>query len=322
MAAIDRGFGGWRRAAPDVVADSGRPLRDGVLADASIVGVKLSELPLRRSRQWGACWWGACWWGACWLALMLWRELQRDRFWSRRLEVSRKEPALAKAGGRIGIRFCSCWSPTACWRLAANGACIVSGFSAAPWPTCWAKMPGWRKSTSFTAVTTGFWRQTSRLRSSGGAVARSVQYQLRRAALRPDEHPGLRVLSREIGAKGRGRWLDGPATDSFRVLLREAGVPTGLLCTPDAVRLVYAPAGETSGYITFRIADMAQIMGRPILGGFSLLLGKYRLFRVKSRERLTSLFAASRAAQNLVSTQLGASGARRLARANARVRCD
>src|SRR5438309_194628 len=38
----------------------------GVLADTSIVHVKLSQLQLRRPRQWGACW----------LALMLWRELQ------------------------------------------------------------------------------------------------------------------------------------------------------------------------------------------------------------------------------------------------------
>src|SRR5262249_16106342 len=53
---------------------------EGLLADASIVGVKLSELRLRRPRQWGACW----------LALMLWRELQLDQFWSKRLGVSRK----------------------------------------------------------------------------------------------------------------------------------------------------------------------------------------------------------------------------------------
>src|SRR5271168_2011963 len=51
-----------------------------VLADASIVHVKLSQLQLRRPRQWGACW----------LALMLWRELQLDQFWSKRLGVSRK----------------------------------------------------------------------------------------------------------------------------------------------------------------------------------------------------------------------------------------
>src|SRR6201985_1274574 len=53
---------------------------EGLLPDASVVGVKLSELRLRRPRQRGACW----------LALMLWRELQLDQFWSKRLGVSRK----------------------------------------------------------------------------------------------------------------------------------------------------------------------------------------------------------------------------------------
>src|SRR5438046_3411918 len=53
---------------------------EGLLTDASVVGVRLSELRLRRPRQWGACW----------LALMLWRELQLDQFWSKRLGVSRK----------------------------------------------------------------------------------------------------------------------------------------------------------------------------------------------------------------------------------------
>ena len=52
----------------------------GLLADASIVHVKLSQLQLRRPRQWGACW----------LTLLLWRELQRDQFWSKLLGVSRK----------------------------------------------------------------------------------------------------------------------------------------------------------------------------------------------------------------------------------------
>ncbi len=38
-----------------------------------------------------------------------------------------------------------CWSLTVFWRRAANGACIVSGFSAARWPTGWAKMPALRQ---------------------------------------------------------------------------------------------------------------------------------------------------------------------------------
>ena len=50
------------------------------LANASTVHVKLSQLQLRRPRQWGACW----------LALTLWRELQLDQFWLKRLGSSRK----------------------------------------------------------------------------------------------------------------------------------------------------------------------------------------------------------------------------------------
>ena len=53
---------------------------EGVLPDASIVRLKLSELRLERPRQWGACW----------LALTLWHELQLDGFWGERLPASRK----------------------------------------------------------------------------------------------------------------------------------------------------------------------------------------------------------------------------------------
>jgi transposase len=51
-----------------------------VIADDSIVRVRLSELRLCGAREWGACW----------LVLQLWRELELDRFWSERLERSRK----------------------------------------------------------------------------------------------------------------------------------------------------------------------------------------------------------------------------------------
>jgi hypothetical protein len=49
-------------------------------AAADVVRVRLHELRLSRPRQWGACW----------LALMLWQELQLDRFWAERLTESRK----------------------------------------------------------------------------------------------------------------------------------------------------------------------------------------------------------------------------------------
>ena len=49
--------------------------------DVDAIGVRLSELSLRRPRQWGACW----------LALQLWQQLELDSFW---------RPKLARAQGK------------------------------------------------------------------------------------------------------------------------------------------------------------------------------------------------------------------------------
>ena len=51
-----------------------------VVADESMVRLKLAQLRLERPRQWGACW----------LALRLWQQLGLDEFWSTRLAPSRK----------------------------------------------------------------------------------------------------------------------------------------------------------------------------------------------------------------------------------------
>ena len=53
---------------------------EGLLDDASVVRLRLSQLSLRRARQWGACW----------LALTLWQELRLEEFWGARLPASRK----------------------------------------------------------------------------------------------------------------------------------------------------------------------------------------------------------------------------------------
>ena len=79
----------WRRSIE--VLDEGtraaRPLAlfpedrcEGVVADESIVRLKLAQLRLERPRQWGGCW----------LALTLWQQLGLDEFWSARLAPSRK----------------------------------------------------------------------------------------------------------------------------------------------------------------------------------------------------------------------------------------
>jgi transposase len=79
----------WRKSI-EVLEDGGASPRtlalfpedrcEGLLPDDSIVRLRLSQLQLRRPRQWGACW----------LALKLWEQLQLDRFWAKRLARSRK----------------------------------------------------------------------------------------------------------------------------------------------------------------------------------------------------------------------------------------
>jgi N-6 DNA Methylase len=90
----------------------------------------------------------------------------------------------------------------------------------------------------------------------------------------------------------------------FERLLRETGVPSGLLVSPDAIRLVYAPKGESSGHITFKVADMAQVAGRPILAALHMLLSAERLFTLAQDQRLPALLIASRKHQNVVSNKL------------------
>ena len=79
----------WRRSIEVMEAGTVQPRTlslfpqyrcDGLVPDGSIVRLKLSQVRLRRPRQWGACW----------LALELWRELGLDRFWAERLDRSRK----------------------------------------------------------------------------------------------------------------------------------------------------------------------------------------------------------------------------------------
>ena len=90
----------------------------------------------------------------------------------------------------------------------------------------------------------------------------------------------------------------------FERLLRETGVPTGLLCTDEQVRLIHAPPGESSGHITFEFAQMALPAGRPILAAFDMLLSAETLFGGDPEARLPALLARSREAQAEVSTRL------------------
>ncbi|MBL8214711.1 MAG: N-6 DNA methylase, partial [Bryobacterales bacterium] len=106
----------------------------------------------------------------------------------------------------------------------------------------------------------------------------------------------------ESGDVGR-KWQATPQARLER-LLRETGVPIGLLVSREAIRLVYAPRGETSGHITFRMEDMVRVAGRPILAALWMLLGSERLYSLGESQRLPKLLENSRRFQNVVSTQL------------------
>ena len=87
-------------------------------------------------------------------------------------------------------------------------------------------------------------------------------------------------------------------------LLRETGVPAGLLFNGRALRLISAPRGESSGWLDFRIAEMVQSAGRPICTAMRLLLSESRLLTLPRTQRLAALLQSSRAFQNEVSEQL------------------
>jgi hypothetical protein len=68
------------RSGPRTLALFSEDRCEGLVADESIVRLKLTRLRLERPRQWGGCW----------LAIELRRELQLDAFWAERLLPSRK----------------------------------------------------------------------------------------------------------------------------------------------------------------------------------------------------------------------------------------
>jgi hypothetical protein len=90
----------------------------------------------------------------------------------------------------------------------------------------------------------------------------------------------------------------------FERLLRETAVFAGLMITDKNLRLVYAPRGETSGWLSFPIRALTTVAGRPMLGGLKLLLDSVRLFTDADERRLPALLKKSRDAQAAVSTAL------------------
>src|SRR5258706_7127234 len=127
------------------------------------------------------------------------------------------------------------------------------------------------------------------------------------------EPDGGRQIPVRIGAAGvnpdeRGAIEGWEASPHQRLerLLREKEVPIGLLITDEELRFIYAPRGETSGWMSFPLRSLGEVGGRPMLGGLKLLLSSFRLHNDAPDRRLPALLKASRDAQAEVSTKLAA----------------
>ncbi|MBL8824623.1 MAG: N-6 DNA methylase [Planctomycetia bacterium] len=90
----------------------------------------------------------------------------------------------------------------------------------------------------------------------------------------------------------------------FERLLREARIPLGLLSNGRSLRLIYAPSGENTGYLTFHLAEMIPVAGRSIFAAMHLLLSSERLFSLPEKQQLPAILEESRKYQSVVSTQL------------------
>ncbi len=106
-----------------------------------------------------------------------------------------------------------------------------------------------------------------------------------------------------LEADSHQHWQASPQS-KFERLLRETNVGVGILTNGTHLRLIYAPRGESSGYMTFAVSEMASVAGRPIFSAMHALLCVDRLFLVAMTQRLPAILSDSRKYQNTVSTQL------------------
>lgn len=118
-----------------------------------------------------------------------------------------------------------------------------------------------------------------------------------------EEAPGVDLDALLDLPPGDHRWNGSPEA-RFERLLRDNGVPIGLLSNGVVIRLVYAPRGESSGHLTFPFKAMCEVGGRPLLAALCMLLHAEVLFQGVKARRLPALLRESRKYQSEVSTKL------------------
>jgi len=117
-----------------------------------------------------------------------------------------------------------------------------------------------------------------------------------------DVPPGI-DLDRKPPEADEATWVESPQK-KFERLLYETGIPLGLIVQGTAVRLVYRPEEQQSGYITFPLDPLLKPAGRLACSALKAILNHDRMHRLPGRQRLHHILAESRKYQNEVSTQL------------------
>jgi hypothetical protein len=120
--------------------------------------------------------------------------------------------------------------------------------------------------------------------------------------LAPSEE-GMPVELDRRQQSGEGGWRATPQ-ERLERLLRESEVELGLLFNGCQLRLVVAPRGESSGYLTFKLAELAEVSGRSMFAGLRLLLGREPVLDASPGLRLVDVIQASRGYQAVVSEEL------------------
>jgi hypothetical protein len=95
-----------------------------------------------------------------------------------------------------------------------------------------------------------------------------------------------------------------PPTVKLERLLRHVGIPIGLLSNARELRLVYAPHGESTAHLTFRVEHLKRPDGRPLLAALDLLLHARRAYGASPEHTLEGLLAESRRRQADVTDEL------------------
>ncbi len=126
-----------------------------------------------------------------------------------------------------------------------------------------------------------------------------------RADARPTELGALTAEPIDLDAPEAvtGPWRY-PPTAKLERLLRHAGIPIGFIFNGQHLRLVYAPAGESTAHLTFRVEHMRGAEGRTLLTALDLLLHARRQYTAAPEHTLEGLLAESRRRQADVTEEL------------------